>query len=115
MTIISLLLLASLLPHLTFTAHVNVGIVNGTEAKPHSRPYMASIQMNKDHICGGFLIHDQFVLTAAHCRKKGIQEVLWFVETLQSASLPLVVKDAIVVNTLKFIQRFQHIFRGFGP
>ncbi|KAI4885322.1 hypothetical protein NFI96_024389 [Prochilodus magdalenae] len=23
---------------------VNVGIVNGTEAKPHSRPYMVSIQ-----------------------------------------------------------------------
>uniref|UniRef100_A0A8C2HAK6 Si:dkey-21e2.3 n=1 Tax=Cyprinus carpio TaxID=7962 RepID=A0A8C2HAK6_CYPCA len=67
MTIISLLLLASLLPHLTFTAHVNVGIVNGKEAKPHSRPYMVSIQLNKKHVCGGFLISDEFVLTAAHC------------------------------------------------
>ncbi|XP_048038897.1 granzyme B(G,H)-like [Megalobrama amblycephala] len=66
--IISLLLLASLLPHLTFTAHVNVGIVNGTEAIPHSRPYMVSLQKNREHICGGFLISDQFVLTAAHCR-----------------------------------------------
>ncbi|KAK2906973.1 hypothetical protein Q8A67_005958 [Cirrhinus molitorella] len=70
MTIISLLLLASLLPHLTFTAHVNVGIVNGTEAKAHSRPYMVSIQLNKTHICGGFLISDAFVLTAAHCRER---------------------------------------------
>ncbi len=96
MTIISLLLLASLLPHLTFTgetdnitafimmfnwyvpnkltyssvslsAHVNEGIVNGTEARPHSRPYMVSIQKNKTHVCGGFLISDEFVLTAAHC------------------------------------------------
>ncbi|XP_051764149.1 mast cell protease 4-like [Ctenopharyngodon idella] len=65
--IISLLLLASLLPHLTFSAHVNVGIVNGTEAKPHSRPYMVSLQKNRNHICGGFLISDEFVLTAAHC------------------------------------------------
>ncbi|CAM4656440.1 unnamed protein product [Leuciscus chuanchicus] len=65
--IISLLLLASLLPHLTFTAHVNVGIVNGNEAKPHSRPYMVSIQTNGEHICGGFLISNEFVLTAAHC------------------------------------------------
>ncbi|XP_051765786.1 cathepsin G-like isoform X1 [Ctenopharyngodon idella] len=65
--IISLLLLTSLLPHLTFTAHVNVGIVNGKEAKPHCRPYMVSIQACGDHKCGGFLISDQFVLTAAHC------------------------------------------------
>ncbi|XP_067255107.1 mast cell protease 4-like [Chanodichthys erythropterus] len=68
--IISLLLLASLLPHLTFTAHVNVGIVNGTKAKRHSRPYMVSLQEFGDHICGGFLISDQFVLTAAHCWNK---------------------------------------------
>ncbi|XP_058616582.1 chymotrypsin-C-like [Onychostoma macrolepis] len=69
MTIISLLLLASLLPHLTFTAHVDVGIVNGTEAKPHSRPFMVSLQKNWRHVCGGFLISDRFVLTAAHCWK----------------------------------------------
>ncbi|KAF4097679.1 hypothetical protein G5714_021687 [Onychostoma macrolepis] len=59
----SLLLLTSLLPHLTFTARVNVGIVNATEAKPHSRPYMVSVQKNWHHICGGFLISDEFVLT----------------------------------------------------
>ncbi|XP_065099491.1 transmembrane protease serine 9 [Paramisgurnus dabryanus] len=67
-TIISLLLLGSLLPNLSFTASVNVRIVNGTEATPHSRPYMVSVQKNRRHICGGFLISDQFVLTAAHCR-----------------------------------------------
>ncbi|XP_050957808.1 mast cell protease 1A-like [Labeo rohita] len=67
MTIVSLLLLASLLPQLTFSAHVKVGIVNGIEAKPHSRPYMVSIQLDKTHICGGFFISDEFILTAAHC------------------------------------------------
>ncbi|XP_050959723.1 granzyme G-like [Labeo rohita] len=76
MTIISLLLLASLLPHLTFTAHVNVGIVNGKEAKPHSRPYMVSIQEKNKHICGGFIISDRFVMTAAHCRNKVLTVVL---------------------------------------
>ncbi|KAL1251329.1 hypothetical protein QQF64_019125, partial [Cirrhinus molitorella] len=50
--------------------HVNVGIVNGTEAKPHSRPYMVSLQKGCEHVCGGFLISDKFVMTAAHCREE---------------------------------------------
>ncbi|KAL0160266.1 hypothetical protein M9458_043994, partial [Cirrhinus mrigala] len=49
--------------------HVDVGIVNGTEVKPHSRPYMVSLQKGCKHVCGGFLISDRFVMTAAHCRK----------------------------------------------
>uniref|UniRef100_A0A8C1QU60 Mast cell protease 1A-like n=1 Tax=Cyprinus carpio TaxID=7962 RepID=A0A8C1QU60_CYPCA len=52
---------------ISLSTHVNVGIVNGTEAKAHSRPYMVSIQSNEKHVCGGFLISDEFVLTAAHC------------------------------------------------
>ncbi|KAL1251320.1 hypothetical protein QQF64_019116, partial [Cirrhinus molitorella] len=49
---------------------VQVGIVNGTEAKPHSRPYMVSIQRNNKHKCGGFLVSERFVMTAAHCFEK---------------------------------------------
>ncbi|XP_043079464.1 complement factor D-like [Puntigrus tetrazona] len=69
MAFISLLLLISLLPNLTFTVHVKGGIVNGTEVKPHSRPFMVSLQKNWRHVCGGFLISDRFVMTAAHCWK----------------------------------------------
>ncbi|XP_051550328.1 granzyme-like protein 1 isoform X2 [Myxocyprinus asiaticus] len=65
--IISLLLLGTLLPYLTLTEYVNVGIINGTEAKPHSRPYMVSLQHKEKHICGGFLVSKDFVMTAAHC------------------------------------------------
>ncbi|XP_037644833.1 granzyme B-like [Sebastes umbrosus] len=43
------------------------GIFGGRDAKPHSRPYMASLQVNGSHKCGGILIRKDFVLTAAHC------------------------------------------------
>ncbi|KAM4709185.1 serine protease 57 [Discoglossus pictus] len=42
-------------------------IVGGHEARAHSRPYMASLQINRESFCGGALIHRKWVLTAAHC------------------------------------------------
>ncbi|CAK6965687.1 complement factor D [Scomber scombrus] len=51
------------------------GIIGGREAVPHSRPYMASIQKPEGetwtHECGGFVIADQWVMTAVHCMPTG--------------------------------------------
>jgi elastase-2 len=45
-------------------------IIGGEEAIPNSWPWVVSVRLkvnNSQHSCGGSLIHDELVLTAAHC------------------------------------------------
>ncbi|XP_067889020.1 granzyme K-like isoform X2 [Heterodontus francisci] len=44
-------------------------IIGGRDVKPHSRPYMVSIQTNNKHVCGGMLVQAKWVLTAANCQQ----------------------------------------------
>uniref|UniRef100_A0A452FTW1 Peptidase S1 domain-containing protein n=1 Tax=Capra hircus TaxID=9925 RepID=A0A452FTW1_CAPHI len=52
----------------------------GTESKPHSRPYMAYLEIvtsqGKQKACSGFLIRRDFVLTAAHCAGRSVTVTL---------------------------------------
>uniref|UniRef100_A0A4W6DBM1 trypsin n=1 Tax=Lates calcarifer TaxID=8187 RepID=A0A4W6DBM1_LATCA len=60
---------------LTLNGQVHTGqIFGGHEAVPHSRPYMVLLEQHtedggKSH-CGGFLLNEDFVMTAAHCQAK---------------------------------------------
>ncbi|KAF5924249.1 serine protease 57 [Diceros bicornis minor] len=44
-----------------------VRIIGGHEVRPHSRPYMASVRFEGQHLCGGFLLRARWVVSAAHC------------------------------------------------
>uniref|UniRef100_A0A3Q3LLH2 chymotrypsin n=1 Tax=Labrus bergylta TaxID=56723 RepID=A0A3Q3LLH2_9LABR len=52
-------------------------IVNGEEAVPHSWPWQVSLQQSSGfHFCGGSLINENWVVTAAHCNVRTYHNVV---------------------------------------
>ncbi|KAM9316571.1 serine protease 56 [Gastrophryne carolinensis] len=54
-------------------------IVGGSITSPGSWPWLVNIRLNGELMCGGVIIGDAWVLTAAHCFNGDINELQWTV------------------------------------
>ena len=57
--------------HRDASEEILLKIIDGTETEIHEYPWMVSLQVGGSHFCGGSLINEHWVLTAAHCLEFG--------------------------------------------
>ncbi|XP_078077022.1 ovochymase-2 isoform X3 [Mustelus asterias] len=78
-------------------------IVGGKESEPGAHPWQVSLKRRKSHYCGGTIISEKWVLTAAHCiRDRNILSVLkvtageYNLKNLEKAEQTQTVKRVII-------------------
>ncbi|XP_063323756.1 granzyme-like protein 1 [Pelmatolapia mariae] len=83
-------------------------IIHGEKAPENSMLYMASVQDNKGHhVCGGFLITEDFVVSAAHCDKERPTHVVLGNHNLKNSN-----HQKIKIENKIIHENYQHVGLG---
>ncbi|XP_045041626.1 transmembrane protease serine 11D isoform X2 [Desmodus rotundus] len=72
-------------------------VIGGTKAEEGDWPWQVSLRLNNMHYCGGILISNTWILTAAHCFKSNSDPYRWTATFGVSTAFP---KEIRRVNTI---------------
>ncbi|PNI82598.1 TMPRSS11D isoform 1 [Pan troglodytes] len=79
-------------------------ILGGTEAEEGSWPWQVSLRLNNAHHCGGSLINNMWILTAAHCFRSNSNPRDWIATSGISTTFPKLrmrVRNILIHNNYK--------------
>nr|XP_055153423.1 transmembrane protease serine 11D [Symphalangus syndactylus] len=79
-------------------------IIGGTEAEEGSWPWQVSLRLNNAHHCGGSLISNMWIITAAHCFRSNSNPREWIATFGISTTLPKLrmrVRSILIHNNYK--------------
>merc|ERR550519_2220794 len=85
-------------------------IIGGEIAVAHSEPHIVSLQLRRNHFCGGSILNEVWIVSAAHCSTQPYDEV---VAVAGAQNIHNATESNVRINILKFIRHQNYDSRRF--